>query len=219
MVTLEDIKKHPRVKVYIEQANHYLGVIGYTEHGYRHADFVANLAKDILAELGKDAETAELAAIAGYLHDIGNLMGRNFHEQSGALVSLSLLEQIKMPDKDIAVVIGAIGNHEDEVNDPANEVTAAVLLADKSDVHRSRVRNKDMIKFDIHDRVNYAAERSFLKVDRKKKEITLELTIDTKISQVMEYFEIFMNRMLACSKSASCLGCTFSLVINKVRLF
>lgn len=217
-VTLEDIKKNEKVKIYLEKSNDYLGKIGYTEHGTRHASITASIAYNVLSHLKFSDREAELAAMSCYLHDLGNLIGREFHAQAGALLVLRILEDIGMPTEEIAQIVGAIGNHEDDVNEPSNAISAAMILADKADVHRTRVRNTDMITFDIHDRVNYACEHSFLNVSYENKSITLELTIDTKISQVAEYFEIFLDRMLSCKRAANFLGCTFGLVINKVKL-
>ncbi|HCJ10668.1 MAG TPA: phosphohydrolase [Clostridiales bacterium] len=192
--------------------------MGYTEHGQRHAALVANIARNILERLGHPGREAELAAIAGYLHDIGNVISRQNHEQIGGLVALRVLDRLGMPPSETAMVVAAIGNHGEDVGVPVNNLAAALLLADKSDVHRSRVRNPEMASFDIHDRVNYAAEHSFLRVDDRRKAITLEIKIDTKISPVMDYFEIFLTRMVLCRRAASFLGCDFELVINGVRL-
>jgi len=217
-INLEQIKKNPTVNSFIEAANNYLGAIGYTEHGFRHVNLVAMIARNVLEYLEFPDPLPELAAVAGYLHDIGNVINRQDHGQSAALLSLRLLTEMKANPEEIALIISAIGNHEEEIGEPLNPVAAALTLADKSDVHKTRVRNPSMIAADIHDRVNYAAERSFLRVDNLKKLISLELTIDTKISQVMEYFEIFMSRMIICRRSAQFLGCHFELVINEKKL-
>lgn len=218
MITLEDVKKNKIVEAYISRADEYLGVIGYTEHGKRHSNLVANIAYNILKRLGKSEREAELSAIAGYLHDIGNVVNREDHAYTGAVLAHSILIDMGMPPHEVAEVAAAIGNHDEQGCDPVSSVAAGLILADKSDVHRSRVRNPDMIKFDIHDRVNYAVENSFLRVDNEKKVITLELTIDTRISQVMEYFEIFMSRMILSRRAASFLSCQFSLLINGNQL-
>jgi metal-dependent HD superfamily phosphatase/phosphodiesterase len=218
VITLKEVQKDPGVRAYLDRADRHLGVIGYTEHGDRHAGLVAKIAYNILTHMGRSQRTAELAAIAGYMHDLGNLVNRDFEAQSGALIAESILMRMGMPFEEISEVVAAIGNHHEENGNPVSDVSAALILADKSDVHRTRVRNPDMIKFDIHDRVNYAATNSFLRVNEKKKEILLELTIDTKISQVMEYFEIFLSRMIVCKKAGAMLGCSFGLTINGNRL-
>jgi len=218
LVTFETVRNHPRVKVFVRKADEALAEIGYTEHGERHVGLVAHIAFNTLKRLGYPEREAELAAIAGYMHDIGNGVNRDHHAQTGATMAMQLLHEMGMPDVEIIRIMGAIGNHHENDGDPVSAVAAAVILADKSDVHRTRVRNPDMIKFDIHDRVNYAVEKSFLNVDEASKQITLELTIDTSISQVMEYFEIFMTRMLASRKAAKFLGTTFGLTVNGNRL-
>ena len=217
-VTFDFIRDHPRVKLYVRMADASLEAIGYTEHGERHVGLVSRIAFNVLKRLGRPERQCELAAIAGYLHDIGNAVNRDHHAQTGATMAMQLLSEFGMPDEEILPVIAAIGNHHENDGDPVNDLAAAVILADKSDVHRTRVRNPDMIKFDIHDRVNYAVEKSFLNVDETRKVVTLELTIDTGISQVMEYFEIFMTRMLASRKAALYLGTTFGLTVNGNRL-
>jgi putative nucleotidyltransferase with HDIG domain len=218
IMTFDSVRENSRVKVFVRKADEALAEIGYTEHGERHVGLVAHIAYNILKRLGHPEREAELAAIAGYLHDIGNAVNRDHHAQTGAVMAMQLLTEMGMPDLEIVRIIGAIGNHHEDQGDPVTAVAAAVILGDKSDVHRTRVRNPDMIKFDIHDRVNYAVEKSFLNVDEAAKQITLELTIDTKISQVMEYFEIFMTRMLASRKAAKFLGTTFGLTVNGNRL-
>jgi metal-dependent HD superfamily phosphatase/phosphodiesterase len=218
LVTFESVRENPRVKVYVRKADEALAEIGYTEHGERHVGLVAHIAFNTLKRLGYPERDAELAAIAGYLHDIGNGVNRDHHAQTSAVMAMQLLDRMGMADVDIVRVIGAIGNHHENDGDPVSPVAAAVILADKSDVHRTRVRNPDMIKFDIHDRVNYAVQKSFLNVDEAAKQITLELTIDTQISQVMEYFEIFMTRMVASRKAAKFLGTSFGLTVNGNRL-
>jgi metal-dependent HD superfamily phosphatase/phosphodiesterase len=192
--------------------------IGYTEHGERHVGLVSRIAFNVMKRMGRPERQAELAAIAGILHDIGNSVNRDHHAQTGGVMAMQILGEFGMADDEILTVIGAIGNHHENDGDPVNDAAAALILADKSDVHRTRVRNPDMIKFDIHDRVNYAVEKSFLNVDGDQKHITLELTIDPKISHVMEYFEIFMTRMLASRKAAKHLGATFGLQVNGNRL-
>ncbi len=217
-ITLEKVKEHFLVKKFIEQANIYLGSIGFTEHGFRHVSLVSAIAKNVLDHLRYPKEVCELASIAGYLHDIGNVVNRKDHGQSAALISMRILNELGATPEETAMIISAIGNHEEEVGEPLNPIAAALILADKSDVHKTRVRNPSLIALDIHDRVNYAVERSFLRVDNEKKTISLGLTIDTKISQVMEYFEIFMTRMLMCRRAAKYLGCHFELVINEKKV-
>jgi len=219
MVKLPDVKSHPAVKVFIRLADESLGQLGYTEHGFRHAKIVARDARKILTRLGYDHREPERAAIAGYLHDMGNFISREGHPQSGAAVAYSILNELGMPLTDIGIVLGAVGNHEEGIGEPVSPEGAALILADKADVHRSRVRNKEMETFDIHDRVNYAAESSILSVDAEHHTLTLELTIDTTISKIMEYFEIFLERMAMCRRAAEFLGCQFRLVINGTVLW
>jgi metal-dependent HD superfamily phosphatase/phosphodiesterase len=214
LVTLEQVKSHATVRAFIEKADEQLGVIGYTEHGERHANLVSSIASNILKRLGRTERAAELASIAGYLHDIGNVINREFHAQSGAALAFPLLKELEMDVEETAEVIAAIGNHHEEKGQSVSDISAAIILADKSDVHRTRVRGTGMIQLDIHDRVNFAAKNSFLRVLEKKKLISLEVTIDTKISQVMEYFEIFLSRMIVSRKAASFLSCSFELIIN-----
>ncbi len=216
--TLDDVKRDPEVDAFITKANEYTGVIGYTEHGLRHANLTASIASNVLRRLGLDERTIQLASIAAYLHDIGNLVSRVNHEYTGALLADGILQRLGMPPDERAIAMGAIGNHEESHGAVVSAVGAAVILADKTDVHRTRVRNPDRSTFDIHDRVNYAVEHSFLRVDEKSKTVTLELTIDTTMSQVMEYFEIFLDRMLMCRRAAEFLGCGFKLQINGVKL-
>ncbi len=217
-ITFEMVKDHPRVRLHIRKADESLEKIGYTEHGERHVGLVANIAGNILKRLGYPERDVELARIAGYLHDIGNVVNRDHHAQSGAVMAMQILTEMGMPTEETITVISAIGNHHETDGDPVTAVSAALILADKSDVHRSRVRNPEMIKFDIHDRVNYAVQKSFLNVDEAGKQITLELTVDTGISHVMEYFEIFMTRLLVSRKAASFLGAAYGLTVNGTRL-
>ena len=216
--TLEEVKRDPEVEAFITKANEYTGVLGFTEHGVRHATLTSNIAGNVLRRLGVEERTVQLATIAAYLHDIGNLVSRANHEHTGATLADRILLKLGMSADERAVVMGAIGNHEERHGEAVSAAGAAVILADKSDVHRTRVRNPDPATFDIHDRVNYAVEHSFLRVDEKSRTITLELTIDTAISQVMEYFEIFLDRMLMCRRAATFLGCDFKLQINGAKL-
>jgi len=214
MVKLPAVKSHPTVKAFIRLADESLGRLGYTEHGFRHAKIVARDARKVLQGLGFEQREPERAAIAGYLHDMGNFISRAGHPQSGAAISYQILTELGMPLPDIGVVLGAVGNHEEGIGQPVSPEGAALILADKADVHRSRVRNKDIETFDIHDRVNFAAESSVLSVDAEQRTLTLELTIDTTISTIMEYFEIFLERMVMCRRAAEFLDCQFRLVIN-----
>ena len=217
-VMLEDVKKNEVVDSFIQAANDYLGAIGYTEHGYRHVSLVSSVAQNILVSLNYPKRLQELAAIAGYVHDIGNVINRQDHGQSAALIAMDILKKMGLTPDEIALIVSAVGNHEEEIGDPVNPVAAALIIADKSDVHKTRVRNPNMISVDIHDRVNYAVDRSFLKVDKEKKIISLNLNVDTKISQVIEYFEIFMSRMNMCKRAAKFLNCKFELIINERKL-
>jgi metal-dependent HD superfamily phosphatase/phosphodiesterase len=218
MLNFEEVKKNPVIDSFIRKGNEYLGAMGYTEHSYRHLNLVSSIAKNILERLGFDRREAELAAIAGYLHDIGNVISRNNHGISGATLCCPILLEMGMVPDEVATVISAIGNHEEEYGQPVNHVAAALIMADKSDVHRSRVRNQDFATFDIHDRVNYAVEHSFLWVDNQRRTITMDLTIDTEICPVMEYFEIFLSRMILCRRAAVFLNTNFQLVVNEAKL-
>jgi hypothetical protein len=218
IVSIEEVKKNEKIKRLIEKADYYLGVLGYTEHGLRHCSLAANIAHNIMARLGKSEHQAQLAAIAAYMHDIGNVINRDYHAQTGAVMAYQLLTEAGLPQEDVLEIIAAIGNHDEKDGSPVNEIGAALILADKSDVHRSRVRTLDSIKQDIHDRVNYAATSSFLRVDADKKTVSLEIKIDSTISSVMEYFEIFLSRMVVCRRAALFLGMRFELEINGYRL-
>lgn len=218
VVTLTDIKADPFVQGFIEGGNRHLGAIGYTEHGFRHVELVSHIALNILQKLKHPTRECELAAIAGYLHDIGNAVNRIGHAQSGAVLAAMILEKYGLPPEEIAIIMGAIGNHDEVDGNPVNRVSAALILADKSDVHRSRVRNSDPSTFDIHDRVNFAVQHSFLRVHAQQHHVTLELKIDTEICPVMDYFEIFLARMLLCRKAAEFLETKFELLINEVKL-
>jgi uncharacterized protein len=218
MVTLKDVRRDDEVQVFIRKADANLGVLGYTEHGDRHASLVAQIAQDVLLRLGHPERQAELAAIAGYLHDVGNGINRLDHGIAAALLSQHVLERLGMPADEYAEVMCAIGNHEEEYGQAVSPLAAAVILGDKSDVHSSRVRQPDPDTDDIHDRVNLATTQSLLLVDGRARTITLELAIDTSIIALMEYFEIFLARMVMCRRAAEFLGCEFGLVINKTRL-
>ncbi|OUN01803.1 MAG: phosphohydrolase, partial [Firmicutes bacterium ZCTH02-B6] len=187
-VTLDVVRAHPRVGAFIKAADAHLAAIGFTEHGERHCSLVAKIAYNVMTRLGYPAREAELAAIAGYTHDIGNVIGRAGHALTGAVLMAPILDELGMPPHEVATILGAIGNHEEAHGHPVNRVSAALILADKSDVHRTRVRNRDPATFDIHDRVNYAVVRSFLSVDGAARAITLELTFETEVTSVLEYF-------------------------------
>jgi metal-dependent HD superfamily phosphatase/phosphodiesterase len=217
-VSIADIKADPEINLYLKRSTEYLKELGFTDHGHRHASLVSLLAKRILSELKYPERICELAAIAGYLHDIGNLINRYNHGGSGAIMAYTILSRMGMNAEEIALIISAIGNHEEERGNPINPVAAALILADKSDVHRSRVTNRDFAKFEIHDRVNYAVECGNFSVDRQNRRMTLELTIDTHICPVMEYFEIFLLRMIMCRRASGFLDCKFGLVINDTEL-
>jgi metal-dependent HD superfamily phosphatase/phosphodiesterase len=218
LVTLEMVRQNPLVETMLRVGNENLAVMGFTEHGFRHLNLVSNIAYNVVTKLRLSRREAELAAIAGYLHDIGNVVNRKGHHLSGGVIAYYILEQMGMCSDELFTVVAAIGNHDEETGQPVNTVAAALILADKADVHRSRVRNKERAKFDIHDRVNYAVERSFLRVDADERTIVLELEIDSSISPVMDYFEIFLTRMLMCRRAAEFLGCTFGMEINGSRL-
>lgn len=217
-LTAKDLLENPEILSYIEKADQVMEAIGYTEHGRRHATLVSRIARDVLAELQADPRRVELAAIAGLLHDVGNFMGREMHAQAGAIVAFTLLSQLGMDPCEIADIGAAIGNHEAWDLLPCNDISAAVVLADKADVHKTRVRKFDPNTRDIHDRVNGAAERAFLRVDPQERTISLEITIDTTFSSVMDYFEIFLDRMIQSRRAAEILGCDFHLYINDVMM-
>ena len=218
MITFEEIKNDETIRTYIKKADVSLSMLGYTEHSFAHVTKVANTARYILETLGFSAHTVELAQIAGFTHDIGNLVNRSEHSQSGAVMMFRLLDHKDMPAEDIATVVTAIGNHDEGTGVPVDAVSAALILGDKTDVRRSRVRNRDFATFDIHDRVNYSVEKSEVNINKEDMTITLKLTIDTSISAVMDYFEIFLGRMVMCRKAAEFLGLTFRLVINEQQV-
>lgn len=218
MVTYADIRADEAIREYIKRADESLGALGFTEHSFAHVTKVAVTAAYILEQLGYSEEDIELVKIAGYLHDIGNLVNRVDHSQSGAVMAFRILDRMDMPACDIATIVTAIGNHDEGTGVPVNAVAAALIIADKSDVRRSRVRNRDISTFDIHDRVNYSVEDANLRINSEKTEITLELKIDTEMSAVMDYFEIFLTRMKMCRKAAERLGLSFKLIINSQKL-
>ena len=217
-MTFEQVKKDHAVNVYIAQADASMDALGFTEHSFAHVIRVAQIAGDLLQKLGFPQRTVELTRIAGYLHDIGNVVNRVDHSQSGAVMAFRILDRMEFPPEEIATIVTAIGNHDEGTGVPVNAVAAALIIADKSDVRRSRVRKRADIAEDIHDRVNYAVESSALEVDPENKTVQLQLQVDTGLSPVMEYFEIFTKRMLLCRKAAEKLGLTFQLKINDLQL-
>ena len=220
MITVDDVKNNQQIRTYIRKADESLGALGFTEHSFAHVTFVAERAGQLLSDLGFSAHEAELARIAGYLHDIGNIVNRVDHALSGAVMAFRLLDQLGMDPVDIATVISAIGHHDEKTAVPVNPVAAALMLADKCDVRRSRVRESERatINTDIHDRVNYAVEKSRLVVDAEEKRFTLFLTIDENISHISEYFEIFLERMMLCRRAAAYFGAEFEVNINGTRV-
>ncbi len=217
-MTYEEIRRDPAIRTYITQADASLKALGFTEHSFAHVTRVAEMAGYILTTLNYPERTVELAKIAGFLHDIGNLVNRIDHSQSGAVMAFRILDNLGFEAEEIAIVTTAIGNHDEGTGVPVNEVAAALILADKSDVRRSRVRNGDMTQFDIHDRVNWSATKSELKINEAHTLIKLKLSVDPHFSSVMDYFEIFMGRMILCRKAAERLGLQFKLMINEQQL-
>ncbi len=215
MLTFKELQKNEDVRTYVAAADATLGALGFTEHSFGHVTKVAASAKYILETLGYSEHEVELAQIAAFLHDIGNLVNRRDHAYTGGVMAFRILDKLGFSAADTALVVSAIGNHDETGGLPVNAVAAALILADKSDVRRSRVRNVDEVSVDIHDRVNYSVTESSLTINEMHSEITLSLTIDTTISSVMEYFEIFLERMLLCKKAASALGLEFNLVMNR----
>ena len=214
MLTFEDVKNNAAIRTYIQRADESLIALGFTEHSFAHVTVVAETAGYILETLGYPERTVEVAKIAGYLHDIGNLVNRIDHSQSGAVMAFRILDNLDCDPEEIATIVTAIGNHDEGTGQPVNAVAAALILADKSDVRRSRVRNQDLSSFDIHDRVNYSVKKSQLKINEEHTLIKLKLSVDTKYGSVMDYFEIFMQRMILCRKAAEKLGLRFRLSVN-----
>jgi metal-dependent HD superfamily phosphatase/phosphodiesterase len=218
LITLDDVKARDDVRAYLAKADRNMELIGYTEHGFRHADIVATRARQLILDLGLGDHPAELAAIAGYLHDIGNVASRVTHGETSVLLAYDILRSMGMPPDDLAEVMAGVGNHEEEYGEPFGDIAAAVTIADKSDVSRTRVRNPAPDTFDAHDRINYAAISSALEVDLERKVIALRLDIDPALGTIMEYFELFLTRMVASRIAARQLGCKFSILINGTRL-
>lgn len=218
IVTPDRVRRDPKVKTFIQAANDQMNALGYTEHGFRHAGIVAESARTILISLGHDGRLSELAAIAGYLHDIGNTINRNGHGEVSGLMAYTILNEMGMPPDEIATIIGAVGNHEEEIGAPTSAIAAALIIGDKSDVHHSRVQNQNPLTFDIHDRVNFSVQKSYLRVDTQNKSINLELTTNEQAASVLDYFEIFLVRMLMCRRAADFFGYKFKLIINGAEM-
>ena len=217
-MTYEQIRKDEAIRTYITQADASLAALGFTEHSFAHVGRVAETAAYILTTLGFDPRTVELCKIAAFLHDIGNLVNRSEHSQSGAVMAFRILDNMGFEPAEIALITTAIGNHDEGTGVPVNAMAAALIIADKSDVRRSRVRNQDPATFDIHDRVNYSVTRSELTINKDQTQIRLALTVDTAYGSVMDYFEIFMARMILCRKAAEKLDLAFKLTINDQNL-
>ena len=218
MVTFEEIKNNEAINTYIRKADQTLSELGFTEHCFAHVGIVAENASYIMETLGYSEREVELVKIAAYLHDIGNLVNRVDHSQSGAVMAFRILDKLQMPAEEICDIVAAIGNHDEGTGRPISPMAAALILADKSDVRRSRVRNNDPATFDIHDRVNYSVKKAELKINENHTLIKLKLSVDTRYGSVMHYFEIFMNRMVLCRKAADRLGLQFKLMINEQQL-
>lgn len=217
-ISLREVKANPKVYGLIVGANEVMRAMGYTEHGHRHAGVVSTITRHILEKNGASARDAELGQIAAYLHDIGNVINRHDHPITGAGLAYRILDDMQMPVEEIAPILGAIGNHEELVGTPVSAMSAALIIADKSDVHYSRVQNPILETYDIHDRVNAAVQKSRVEIDSEKRDITLILEIDTSFATVMEYFEIFLSRMVMCRKAADILGFRFALSVNGTLL-
>lgn len=217
-IMYDDIKKNNEINTYIKRGNELLGVLGYTEHSQAHSAKVSTISANILKQLKYSEREVELAMIAGYMHDIGNAVNRIEHAQTGAVMAFNILTRLNMEPDEISTIVGAIGNHDEGTGSAVNPVSAALIMADKTDVRRSRVRNRDFAKFDIHDRVNYAVTNSELSIDENKKSIELSIELDTDICSVMDYFEIFLVRMLMCRRAAEFLNAKFNLVANGTKV-
>ncbi|HXJ63751.1 MAG TPA: phosphohydrolase [Actinomycetota bacterium] len=216
-ISFDAVRDNEELSQFIAAADRVMKGLGYTEHGFRHANLTGRIAYNLMHRLGFDEHTCNLAHVSAYLHDVGNMVAREMHGQTGGLLVYNVLRR-EVPPEDLATIVSAVANHEEADGHAVGPVASAVILADKSDVHRSRVRKRAELEFDIHDRVNYAAEQSFLRVDSDARTVTLELTIDTEISHVMEYFEIFLGRMVMCRRAAEMLDCRFRLTINGAQL-
>ena len=218
MITLEDVKNNEEVQAFVNASQKQLQALGYTEHSNRHIGIVSERTGEILKKLGHDERTVELGKIAGYLHDIGNCVNRVDHAHSGAILAYNILKEMGMSPEDRAEIVMAIGNHDEETGTAVSSISAALILADKSDVHRNRVINTNMSTFDIHDRVNYAVTNAELEIDEINRKVILSLTIDTQICPVLDYFQIFMYRTMMSKYAAKYLNIWFELVINGTKL-
>lgn len=218
MVTFDDVVQNEEVEALIVGAQKQLDGLGYTEHSHRHLGIVSKRTEEILTKLGYDEHTIELGKIAGYLHDIGNCVNRHDHAHSGAIMAYNILKEMGMPVEDRTEIMMAIGNHDEETGTAISDISAALIIADKSDVHRNRVSKTNMSTFDIHDRVNYAVTDANLNIDSVNRTVTLSLTIDTKICPVLDYFEIFMQRTMMSKYAAKYLNVWFELIINDTKL-
>ena len=218
MITLEQLKENAEIRTYISVADRSLAALGYTEHSFAHVTKVAETAGYILETLGRPHHEVELVRVAGYLHDIGNIVNRSEHSQSGAVMAFQILRDLGMDPEDLANVVTAIGNHDEGTGVPVDDLSAALILADKSDVRRSRVRNRDKATFDIHDRVNYSVKQAVLKINEDRTNIKLKMHVDTKYGSIMDYFQIFLTRMNLCREAAKKLGLEFKLIINEQTL-
>ena len=218
MITLEYVIKDEEVEAFVKASQKQLNALGYTEHSYRHIGIVSKRTGEILQKLGYDEKTVELGKIAGYLHDIGNCVNRTDHAHSGAILAYNILKEIGMPADDRTEIVMAIGNHDEGTGTAVSDISAALILADKSDVHRDRVTNTNMSTFDIHDRVNYAVTHANLEIDAESRKVILNLTIDTQICPVLDYFQIFMDRTMMSKYAAKYLHIWFELVINGTKL-
>lgn len=217
-MTYKEIRKNKEVLAYLKKGNDNLGTMGFTDHSEAHCAVVAERAAQILEKFGYPEREIEMARIAGFMHDMGNAINRHSHAEYGALLASQILEKTDLPLADRVTIVSAIGNHDESTGGAVDAVSAAVIIADKTDVRRNRVRNKEMANFDIHDRVNYAVTEAKLKVNRDKKLITLNLQIDENICSMLEYFEIFLQRMLMCRRAAEMLGAKFKMTANGSKI-
>lgn len=213
VISLEDVKSNEKIKVLVHTANTVLEAMGYTEHGLRHVGYVSKVAADIMSTLSYDDRTVELAAIAGWVHDVGNAINRNFHGLNGASILYPILNEMGFPIEETALILAAVGNHEADTGVPVSPISAALIIADKSDAHRTRVRRKSYNVNEIHDRVNYSIKENTLSVDAENRIIQYKLSMDSS-SSVMEFMQIFLSRMIMCEKAAELLNCKFDIVIN-----